>query len=94
MARKDLINEVKQINEQLKLERGLLKLEGMQRMAFLRRQSPLWILGGGLAVGLLAGLSSGAGRKSLLAFSIEGLRLWRIATMWMPSSSSALEGDA
>lgn len=94
MARKDLINEVKQINEQLKLERGLLKLEGMQRMAFLKRQSPLWILGGGLAVGLLAGLSSGAGRKSLLAFSIEGLRLWRIATMWMPSSSSALEGDA
>lgn len=94
MARKDLINEVKQINEQLKLERGLLKLEGMQRMAFLKRQSPLWILGGGLAVGLLAGLSSGAGRKSLLAFSIEGLRLWRIATLWMPSSSSALEGDA
>ncbi|QIB49759.1 hypothetical protein [Pseudomonas sp. OIL-1] len=94
MARKDLINEVKQINERLKLERGLLKLEGMQRMAFLKRQSPLWILGGGLAVGLAAGLSGTLGRKSLLAFSIEGLRLWRIATLWMPSSSSALEGDA
>lgn len=94
MARKDLINKVKQIDDQLKLERGLLKLEGKERMAFLKRQSPLWILGGGLAIGLLAGVSGGTGRKSLLAFSIEGLRLWRIATLWMPSSSSALEGDA
>lgn len=94
MARKDLINKVKQLDDELKLERSLLKLDGMQRMAFLKRQSPFWILAGGLAVGLVAGVASGAGRKSLLAFGMEGMRLWRVATMWMPSSAASLDGDA
>lgn len=94
MARKDLINKVRELDDQLKLETSLLKLDGMQRMTFLKRQSPLWIVGGGVAIGLVAGLATGAGRKGLLAFSAEGLRLWHLATLWLPHSSSALEGDA
>ena len=91
MARKDRIEEIRKKDEQLAVERSLLKLDGRVHLAAIKNKSPYWLVGGGLVLGLIAGQMGRAAGTGLFSVGLEAARLWRMANLWMPGTPGATE---
>ncbi|NLC02418.1 hypothetical protein SAMN05216578_10645 [Halopseudomonas formosensis] len=87
MGRKILQKQIQQLDEQLGIEMALLKLDGRERLAALKGVSPLYWIGGGLALGLLTGKLMGANGPRLLIS--QGSQLLRIGSLLMPGLAVA-----
>ena len=87
MGRKILQKQIQQLDEQLAIEMALLKLDGRERLTALKGVSPLYWIGGGLALGLLAGKLLGANGPGLLIR--QGSHLLRLASLMMPGLAVA-----
>lgn len=104
MARQQLIADIHNLDQLLATRQHNLRLSGEQRMARLRRASPLWLVGGGIAAGLLAGrlasrrTTSAAhrlGAASLSSWLLGGIRLWQLSgPLLSGAGGSAVERDA
>jgi len=70
---------------------ALLKLDGRERLTALKGVSPLYWIGGGLVLGLLAGKLIGANGPRLLLS--RGSQLLRIASLMMPGLAAATSGS-
>ncbi|WP_304641757.1 hypothetical protein [Pseudomonas sp.] len=89
MARKDLVEEIRKLDERLGVERSLLKLDGRDYVASLKNRSPYWLIGGGFVMGLVAGQMGHMARAGLFSLGMEGARVWRLAQLWMPGAGEA-----
>ena len=91
MARKDKIKEIRKMDEQLAVERSLLKLDGRLHLATIKSKSPYWLVGGGLVLGLVAGQLGRVASTGLFSMGLEAARLWRMANLWMPGTPGDTE---
>ena len=87
MGRKRLINQIRQLDDQLAIELALLKLDGRERYVALQRLPPLYWLAASLAGGLLAGKLIGS--KGPLLLISQGGNLFRFASLLMPGLAMA-----
>ncbi|MEZ2744058.1 hypothetical protein ACBQ16_02520 [Halopseudomonas bauzanensis] len=94
MERKKLISQIQQLDEQLAVEFGLLKLDARERRAAMRRVSPLWWVAGSAVAGLVIGKLA-AGHGGPMALARQGMNMFRFASLVMPgmaiAASPALE---
>lgn len=81
MPRKQLIEDIRKLDGKLSLEQSLLKLNGRERVAYLRNLSPWLLLGAGAAGGVLLGSLGSGGRSRLLSAGMTGMHLWRLKTL-------------
>ncbi|MEJ6656183.1 MAG: hypothetical protein QNL70_09270 [Pseudomonas sp.] len=88
MDRKKLKSQIQELDEQLAVEFGLLKLDGRERYAAMRRISPLWWVGGAVVAGAVLGKLT-AGRGGPMAVARQGMTLFRFASLVMPSMAIA-----
>lgn len=78
MSRKKLQQQIHQLDQQLAVDIGLLKLQARERVIALRRVPVGWWIGGGLAAGLIAGRLTAT--QSTMALASRGLSLFRLAS--------------
>lgn len=88
MDRKKLKSQIQELDEQLAVEFGLLKLDGRERYAAIRRISPLWWVGGAAVAGAILGKLT-AGRGGPMAVARQGMNLFRFASLVMPGMAIA-----
>ena len=88
MDRKKLKSQIQELDEQLAVEFGLLKLDGRERYAAIRRISPLWWVGGAAVAGAILGKLT-AGRGGAMAVARQGMNLFRFASLVMPGMAIA-----
>lgn len=88
MDRKKLKSQIQELDEQLAVEFGLLKLDARERYAAIRRISPLWWVGGAAVAGAVLGKLT-AGRGGPLAVARQGMNLFRFASLVMPGMAIA-----
>ncbi|WP_339842468.1 hypothetical protein [uncultured Halopseudomonas sp.] len=81
MPRKQLIENIRQLDGKLSLEQSLLKLNGRERVAYLRSLSPWILIGAGAAGGIALGLLGSSGRSRLVSASMTGMHLWRLKSL-------------
>lgn len=89
MARKDKVEKIRKLDEQLGVERSLLKLDGRQYFASIKAKSPYWLVGGGFVMGIVAGQMGHMARAGLFSLGMEGARMWRLAQLWTSGSVEA-----
>lgn len=89
MPRKQLIEDIRQLDGKLSLEQSLLKLNGRERVAYLRSLSPWLLIGAGAAGGVALGLLGSNGRSKLMSAGMTGVHLWRLKSL-----ASSLTGGA
>ncbi|HDZ56477.1 MAG TPA: hypothetical protein ENI17_13100 [Pseudomonas xinjiangensis] len=94
MDRKQQISEIEKLDGQLSVEHGLLKLDGRKHMESIRNIPQLWVVGGGLALGLLIGLADNKTRFSLFSAGFKGLRIWHLSQLFGSDPGPALDADA
>jgi len=104
VARQQLIGNIQALDGLLTAQQHQLRLNGQRRMARLRRVSPLWLVGGGLVTGLVAGRLASSrtladigllGRAGLYSWVLGGIRLWRLSGSLLPQPfGPAMERDA
>lgn len=78
MPRKQLIENIRKMDGKLSLEQSLLKLNGRERVAYLRGISPWVLIGVGAAGGVLLGLLGSSGRSKIMSAGMTGLHMWRL----------------
>jgi len=78
VPRKQLIENIRKLDGKLSLEQSLLKLNGRERVAFLRGISPWVLLGIGGAGGVLLGMLGSGGRSKIVSAGMTGLHFWRL----------------
>ena len=88
MDRKKLKSQIQELDEQLAVEFGLLKLDARERYAAIRRISPLWWVGGAAVAGAILGKLT-AGRGGAMAVARQGMNLFRFASLVMPGMAIA-----
>lgn len=78
--RKDQIQKIQDLDDRLKMEHSLVKLDGQKHWESIRTNvSPWWLVGGGLALGVVIGALKTGTQKSLVGTTFKGLRLWHLA---------------
>lgn len=88
MERKKLKNQIQELDEQLAIEFGLLKLDGRERYAAVRRISPLWWVAGAAVAGAVLGKLT-AGHGGPMAVARQGMNMFRFASLVMPGMAIA-----
>lgn len=78
MPRKQLIKNIRKLDGELSLEQSLLKLNGRERVAYLRSLSPWLLIGAGVVAGGLLGSLGSSGRSRLVSAGMTGMHLWRL----------------
>lgn len=78
MVRRQLNADIEVLDQQLQYQHWVLQTTGRQRLARLRLASPLSLLGGGFAAGLLAGHFAAPSYR-LYGIYRQGFRLWTLA---------------
>lgn len=94
MPRKQLIEDIRKLDGKLSLEQSLLKLNGRDRVAFLRSLSPWLLLGVGAAGGILLGSLGSSGRSRLVSTGMTGMHLWRLKSLVGSVADSMAGGEA
>lgn len=84
MARRQLKTDIERLDRQLLHQRQQLQRNGKERAARLRKVSPLWLLGGGFAAGLLAGRVTAISTKGACGVGLGSLRVWSLARNILP----------
>lgn len=86
MGRKKLQKQIQELDQQLAVDIGLLKLDARERVAALQRVPMLWWIGGTVGLGLLAGrMTAGHGPMSLAS---KGVSLFRLVSFALPGGLS------
>ncbi|SDU25001.1 hypothetical protein [Halopseudomonas salegens] len=85
MSTRQLIARVDALEQQLNLQRATLQLNTRQRVTVLKSISPLWLLVGGLAAGVLTGRFVHSGQHAAYALTLGGLKIWRLYEVILPS---------
>lgn len=86
MSRKKLKKQIQELDQQLAVEIGLLKLDGRERLAAIQRVPMLWWIAGAVGVGLLTGrMSADQGSISLAS---KGITLFRLISFALPGGLS------
>ncbi|WP_193073594.1 hypothetical protein [Pseudomonas sp. FME51] len=93
MDRKKLKNQIQVLDEQLAVEFALLKLDGRERYAAMRRISPVWWVGGAAVAGAVLGKLT-AGRGGPMVVARQGMNLFRFASLVMPGMAIAASPTA
>jgi hypothetical protein len=78
VPRKQLIENIRKMDGKLSLEQSLLKLNGRERVAYLRGLSPWLLIGAGAAGGILLGILGSGGRSMIVSAGMTGLHVWRL----------------
>lgn len=89
MGRRRLQQQIHQLDQQLAVDIGLLKLQGRERKAAIRQVPALWWLVGGMGAGLIAGRLASA--QSTRHLATRGLSLFRLVSAAV-SGSAGLAG--
>ncbi len=79
MGRKKLQQQIHQLDQQLAVDVGLLKLQARERMVAIRRVPTLWWVAGGMGAGLIAGRLTSA--QSTVSLATRGLSLFRLVSV-------------
>ena len=87
MGRKALLEQIQTLDDQLAIELALLKLDGRERRAALKRVPLLYWVAGSVAGGLLAGKLLGAKGPEMLIS--QGGNLFRLASLMSPIAAAA-----
>ena len=87
MGRKALLKQIQTLDDQLAIELALLKLDGRERRAALKRVPMLYWVVGGVAGGVLVGKLLGANGPGLLVS--QGATLLRLASLVSPLAATA-----
>ena len=86
MGRKTLEKQIQALDDQLAIELALLKLDGRERRAALKRVPVLYWVLGGVAGGALIGKLTGSKGPGLLIS--QGATLFRLATLMSPAGAT------
>lgn len=81
MPRKQLIKDIAELHGKLSLEQSLLKLNGRDRVAYLRSLSPWLLIGAGAAGGIALGALGSSGRSRIVSAGMTGMHLWRLKSL-------------
>lgn len=70
------------------MEHSLVKLEGQKHWESIRNNvSPWWLVGGGLALGVVIGALNSSTQAGLFGMTFKGLRIWHLAHAFSSASS-------
>ncbi|SDR72602.1 hypothetical protein SAMN05216421_0139 [Halopseudomonas xinjiangensis] len=93
--RKDQLQKIQDLDDRLKMEHSLVKLDGQKHWESIRNNvSPWWLVGGGLALGVVIGALKGSTQAGLFGTAFKGLRIWHLAHAFSGGSGMDPEIDA